>query len=186
MVPCCTVMIRFFIKLVTCTYICWWTTWVQSACYTHRCSTSAQRRFASGKSTNQLRCKPTWLLKGMWDGTLIGLLHVTPKTHLYLIDLLSTKPLILWSFFPPCYGACAFCWNGADNVQAFTFILKLSLWPQWQSHTPANCSGKNLPVAMGLPISARPQLLIGVLIEMKTTNMNSINQHKSVWLLSIT
>ena len=27
-----------------------------------------------------------WLLKGLGDGTLIGLLHVTPKTHLRVPD----------------------------------------------------------------------------------------------------
>ena len=32
-----------------------------------------------------------WLLKGMGDGTLIGLLHVTPRTHLRVIKLLQTN-----------------------------------------------------------------------------------------------
>ena len=27
-----------------------------------------------------------WLLKGMEDGSLIGLLHITPKTHLWVSD----------------------------------------------------------------------------------------------------
>ena len=33
-----------------------------------------------------------WLLKVMGDGTLIGLVHVTLKTHLRVIKLLQTNP----------------------------------------------------------------------------------------------
>ena len=33
-------------------------------------------------SSSQMR----WLLKGMEDGSLIGLLHITPKTHLWVSD----------------------------------------------------------------------------------------------------
>ena len=40
-------------------------------------------------STRQLQMR--WLLKEMGDGTLIGLLHVTPKTHLRVIKLLQTN-----------------------------------------------------------------------------------------------
>ena len=35
-----------------------------------------------------------WLLKGMRDRTLIGLLDVMPKTHLRVIKLLKTKSFI--------------------------------------------------------------------------------------------
>ena len=42
-------------------------------------------------STRQIQMR-SWLLKGMGAGTLIGLLHVTPKPHLQVIRLLQTNP----------------------------------------------------------------------------------------------
>ena len=41
-----------------------------------------QTRCQNTNSSSQMR----WLLKGMAGGTLIGLLHVTPKTHLRVSD----------------------------------------------------------------------------------------------------
>ena len=41
-------------------------------------------------STRQIQMR-SWLLKGMGDSTLIGLLHVTPKPHLRVIRLLQTN-----------------------------------------------------------------------------------------------
>ena len=52
----------------------------------------------SHRTTNALskyqlvRFKLSRLLKGMGDGTLIGLLHVTPKPHLRVIRLLQGNP----------------------------------------------------------------------------------------------
>ena len=45
---------------------------------------SGDRKRAVKISTRQ--AKMSWLLKGMGDGTLIGLLHDTPKTHLWVLD----------------------------------------------------------------------------------------------------
>ena len=42
-------------------------------------------------STRQIQMR-SWLLKGMGAGTLIGLLHVTPKPHLQVNRLLQTNP----------------------------------------------------------------------------------------------
>ena len=43
----------------------------------HLSQQSVQTRCQNSNSSVQMR----WLLQGMEDGTLIGLLHVTPKTH---------------------------------------------------------------------------------------------------------
>ncbi len=42
---------------------------------------------------NPPRCKNNWLLKGTGDETLIGLLHVMPKTHPWLIKRIGTTLL---------------------------------------------------------------------------------------------
>ncbi len=36
-------------------------------------------------------CGWTWLLKGMGDNAVIGLIHVTPRTHLWLFKRLNTS-----------------------------------------------------------------------------------------------
>ena len=47
----------------------------------------SHRRLQTHKiSTTQIQMR-SWLLKGMGDGTLIGLLHVTPKPPLRVIRL---------------------------------------------------------------------------------------------------
>ena len=46
-------------------------------------------------NSNAPRSKRVWILKGMGDDSLIGLLHVMPKTHLKLLKTLSVQPTIL-------------------------------------------------------------------------------------------
>ena len=38
------------------------------------------------------------LLKGMWDDALIGLLHVMPKPHLWIVSLCQAVILVFISF----------------------------------------------------------------------------------------
>ncbi len=42
---------------------------------------------------NPLWCEHNWLLNGMGDETLIALLHVMPKTHPLLIEMIGTTIL---------------------------------------------------------------------------------------------